>query len=318
MQNRLDTQHRWNNSDDIHVFRSPAKVVESRKYLVFVSTSTSTDVGFRQDYLYEPNRTFDLAVRYYQQPNERDPLFVSADYVLSGGLSKFHSAQQFLLKLDLLDRYDGFLFLDGDVKFGAGDIDRLLAFATAMDFDLAQAATTHNSYISWDVTRASTSFMCRETSFVEVMAPYLSRHALKTVLHTFEQSISSYGLDFAWPKILKTPKIGIVDCIRMHHSMPVDPTNGPFYAYLRSINVEPYAELEKIMHEYGASLEEYPHDVAGYFLADQHNRQELTRVPLIRLPRKRAHQMRRQDGPAVLIARIFRIGRTVRLEQDLP
>ena len=309
MQNRSDTQRQWNNSDQVHVFRVPAEVADSRKYLVFVSTPA--DVGFAQDFLHEPNRSFDIAVRYYAQPGEHDPLFTDADYVLSGGLSKYHSARQFLIKLDLVDRYDGFLFADGDVKFGTGDIDRLLAFATAMDLDLAQAATTDDSHVSWDVTKASTTFLCRETSFVEVMAPYLSRHALKTVLHTFEQSISSFGLDFAWPMILKNPKIGIVDCIEMHHTGVIDQTNGPFYTYLRSINVDPRAEQDRIFHEYGISPLERPHDVTGYYLADEHNRQELTRVPLVRLPRALARYMRWQDVPAVLIARMFRIGRTV-------
>ena len=72
-------------------------------------------------------------------------------------------------------------------------------------------------------------------------------------MHTFEQSISSFGLDFAWPMILKNPKIGIVDCIEMHHTGVIDQTNGPFYTYLRSINVDPAAEFEKIMHAYGFS-----------------------------------------------------------------
>ena len=116
MQNRSDTQRQWNNSDQVHVFRVPAEVADSRKYLVFVSTPA--DVGFAQDFLHEPNRSFDIAVRYYAQPGEHDPLFTDADYVLSGGLSKYHSARQFLIKLDLVDRYDGFLFLDGDLKFG--------------------------------------------------------------------------------------------------------------------------------------------------------------------------------------------------------
>ena len=316
MRNRLDTRHQWNSSDEIHVLRTPVEGADSRKYLVFVSTPP--DVGFAQDYLHETNRAFDLAVRYYEQPNEHDPLFVSADYVLAGGLSKYHSARQFLLKLDLLDRYDGFLFADGDVKFGTGDIDRLLAFATAMDLDLAQAATTDDSHVSWDVTKASTTFLCRETSFVEVMAPYLSRHALKTVLHTFEQSISSYGLDFAWPELLKRQKIGIIDCIAMHHAMPIDTFNGPFYTYLRSINVDPRAEQDRIFHEYGISPLERPHDVTGYYLADEHNRQKLTRVPLVRFPITLARYMRWQDVPAVLIARMFRTGRTVQLKQYLP
>ena len=316
MQNRSDTQRQWNNSDQVHVFRVPAEVADSRKYLVFVSTPA--DVGFAQDFLHEPNRSFDIAVRYYAQPGEHDPLFTDADYVLSGGLSKYHSARQFLIKLDLVDRYDGFLFLDGDLKFRAGDIDRLLAFATAMDFDLAQAATTDDSHVSWLVTRASKNFMCREVSFVEVMGPYISRDALKAVLHTLEQSISSFGLDFAWPMILKNPKIGIVDCIEMHHTGVIDQTNGPFYTYLRSINVDPAAEFEKIMHAYGFSSGERPHDVAGYYLADKHNRQELTRVPLTGLPLSQEHHMRRQDGLAVLMARIFRTGRTAKLEKDLP
>lgn len=316
MHNRLDASHQWKSSGDIEVFRKPGEDIDARKYLVFMSASESVD--FQHDFLLEAGRGFDLAVRYYFQPDPHDPLLTSADYALTGGLSKFHAAQQFLINEDLLDRYDAYMFMDGDIDFAAGDLDRLLLTSTAMGFDLSQAALTDNSHTSWHVTKASTKFICRETSFVEVMAPCFSRQALKKVIDTFGESISSYGIDFAWGRILEEHKIGIIDTVRMRHANPIDLLHGSFYTYLRSIQVDPRAEQRLMFERYGISPLERPHDKAGYLLKDKERRTTLTRVPLARLPRAFASRMRWQDSPAIQLAKLLRKDATVSLRHELP
>ena len=187
-----------------------------------------------------------------------------------------------------------------------------------MKFDLAQAALTDDSFSSWHVTQASQKFVCRQTSFVEIMAPYLSRDALALVLPTFVQSISGYGLDFAWACILKGRRIGIIDEIKMRHTKPIDKLGGAFYRYLRSIGVDPDVEQAMMFKHYGISPLERPHDQAGYLLCDHDTRDELLRVPLARFPRALARFMRWQDSPACLLAKCLDRSKAVKLPQKLP
>ncbi len=306
----------WCNQDEIELFKKPRPESEPRKYLVYAAESS--DPSCLTTVPSAKPRCFDIAARYHVKPHPDDRLPERADYVLTGGLSKFDSAKKFITKCDLADKYDGFVFIDGDVEFEPGGIDRLLRFASAMQFDLAQAALTSNSYSSWPVTFASRTFVCRETSFVEVMAPYFSRAALREVLPTFSESISSYGLDFAWPTLLKGSRIGIVDAIKMRHSKRIDVADGTFYRYLHSIGVDPAAKQSEILRKYGVSVRERPHDIAGYRVADEADRQTLIRVPLLQMPRALARYMRIQDQAAIRFARIFRTSTTVRLQDPLP
>lgn len=290
--------------------------VGSRRFLVYIAASEAPTKALEA--MCGKTRLFDIAVRYHSEPNPDDPLLTLAEYVLTGGLSKFHSANQFLTALDLSKTYHGFLFLDGDVEFQPGDIDRLFLYASLMKFDLAQAALTDDSYSSWHVTRASPKFVCRQTSFVEIMAPYLSSDALALVLPTFVQSISGYGLDLAWAGILKKHRIGIIDEIKMRHTKPIDRFNGAFYRYLSSIGVNPDFELVVMCKRYGISPHDRPHDQAGYLLRDHDARNELFRVPLKRFPESIEHYMRWQDTPACLLARCLNRSKSVKLPQKLP
>jgi len=306
----------WRNAESIELVRSPAGTTGNRRYLVYVAASENA--GVSQAFLCSNPRTFDLAVRYYAQPGTHDPLYETAEYVLTGGLSKLHSAARFLQGQNLLDRYDGYLFLDGDIEFDCGDLDRLFAFTSAFHFDLAQAALIAGSHSSWYVTGASRAFVCRETSFVEIMAPYFSRAALKAVLPTFDQSISGYGLDFAWPAILEGNRIGVVDQIGMRHIKRIDLLDGAFYRYLRSISVDPQAEQDMMLKRYGMSRFERPHDIAGYVMIDEESRDQLLRVPLARVPRMLASFMRWQDRPAIQVAKLFNSGKRIQLAKPLP
>ena len=215
----------WGNSKSIHILKT-TKDIEPRRFLVYIAASEVPAKALEA--MCGKTRSFDIAVRYHSEPSPDDPLLTIAEYVLTGGLSKFHSASQLLTTLDLTKTYQGFLFLDGDVEFEPGDIDRLFLYASLIKFDLAQAALSDDSFSSWQVTRASHKFVCRQTSFVEVMAPYLSSDALALVLPTFVQSISGYGLDLAWAAILKDHRIGIIDDIRMRHTKPIRPAQRGF------------------------------------------------------------------------------------------
>lgn len=240
----------WCNAHALEIVKAPA--VDRRfykRFLVFVVLGSLTPSPLLR--LASEQRNFDLAVRFYEHPGVNECLIEEADFVMTGGLSKFHSAAQFIAASGVGDKYEGYLFLDGDLEFDVFKLNNFLCMVQAANFDLAQPSVSRDSYCYWKVAYHQPRFVFRETSFVEVMAPFMSRAALAKLLPTFDQSISSYGLDFVWPHLLGDGKIGVVDGFQMRHSDRVDLEAGAFYRYLATLGIDPLEEGRRLELEYG-------------------------------------------------------------------
>ena len=103
-----NSTQKWGNSEFIRILKSPL-AVDSKPFLAYVAAYKPPYKALEA--ICGQTRSFDIAVRYHSEPQPDDPLLTLADYVLTGGLSKFHSANQLLTSLDLTKRYHGFLFL---------------------------------------------------------------------------------------------------------------------------------------------------------------------------------------------------------------
>lgn len=57
----------------------------------------------------------------------------------------------------------------------------------------------------------------RATTFVEIMAPFLSRDAVEKCAPTFALSELGWGLEYLWSDILKSRGMAIVDCFPVTH-----------------------------------------------------------------------------------------------------
>jgi len=233
-----------------------------RRFLVFVVLRE--DVASSLLSLTTEQRNFDLALRLYAPPGKNESLLSQAEFVMTGGLSKFHAAELFLRDRGLLQAYDGYLFLDGDVEFDASRLSQFLAFVDAVGLQLAQPALTRDSGAYWKMTLQQPGYIYRESSFVEVMAPFISQKALHTLIPTFSQSISGYGLDLVWPRLLQDASIGVVDAFQMRHREKVDHETGRFYTYLKSIGVDLDEEERQLLARYGIQRE-HAHSRRGYF-----------------------------------------------------
>ena len=254
---------RWRNSDAVEFVASPP-VARSppRKFLVFVVPRS--DMASPLLSLLNRDRNFDVAVRFYETPGKNESFLNGAEFVMTGGLSKFHAASQFLEEYQLEGAYEGYLFLDGDLEFNASQLSAFLAFVNAANLDLAQPSVTRDSYCYWKMAYHQQGFVFRETSFVEVMAPYMSRFALSKLLPTFEKSISTYGLDLVWPSLVGNKAIGVVDAFQVRHRDRVDHASGSFYRYLKSIDVDLEEDERLMLAEYGVKREQ-AHSRRGYF-----------------------------------------------------
>lgn len=237
------------NSDELTVIR---KSQPSRRNLVFIRAGTEGLCPLRSDN-FGSERNFDIAVNYYREPDTKSVLFEQADYIIGGGLSKFHAAKLFLLELSLQDHYEQTMFVDEDVKFKFR-LSEFFSFCLENNFSLAQPSLTSDSHASFFITLHHPSLIYRTTNFVEVMAPLFSQTFLKQVINEFDWSISTWGLDIYWGHLLESEGVAaIVDRFQMTHTKPKDETNGSFYQYLRSRNIDPRIEMKNIFERLGIS-----------------------------------------------------------------
>lgn len=149
---------------------------------------------------------------------------------------------------ELIFQYDAIWMPDDDIRTNCATISRMFHTFMVYNLLLAQPALTRHSYYSHKVTLQEEAYLLRYTNYVEVMAPIFSREALKTLWPTFNKSISGFGLDSIWPKILGYPKdkLAVLDRVPVTHTRPVG--GGTIYKDIGS--VYPYGELKKLCKEY--------------------------------------------------------------------
>lgn len=258
---------KWSNGKSLECIRAPKNYKSpARPFLVFVVPRGRTPSPLLG--ILGQERNFDIAARFYDAPIANESLLNEAEFVMTGGLSKFHAASLFFTELELHRAYEGYLFLDGDLEFDPQKLGSFLSLVRAAELDLAQPSVTRDSFCYWRMAYHQPSFVFRETSFVEVMAPYLSRNALAKTHATFTRSISTYGLDLVWPSLLGNRSIGVIDAFQMRHRERVDHISGGFYKYLASIGVDLAEEERRIQAEYGVSPP-HAHSQRGYMLAKE-------------------------------------------------
>jgi hypothetical protein len=228
-----------------------------RRYLLCVRIGR--DSTFEQWFRVDRPRKWDLLVSYYILPDSG--AVSGAEIVSIGGLSKFSAIKN----IDDKDRtifreYQSIWFLDDDIELGFDDVDVFFDKMRELDLSLAQPSLSQDSHRSFPITIHDADCPARYTNFVEIMMPAFSQDAFQRCIDTFDKSISGWGLDYVWPKLLGYPdrKIGIVDAVVAKHTKPIDPSTGAFYLYLRNLGVDPWVELEKLKEEFNISADAQP------------------------------------------------------------
>lgn len=246
----------FENSPSVSIHRRPAHL---RRFLVFIRAGSRPRTTQFSATVSE-DRNFDIAMNYYAHPHSSDTSFETAEYLIAGGLSKYHAAKHFLYA-GYLDKYEGVYFLDDDVELHF-DPSTFLNYCGEKGFALAQAALSHASDGAWRVTYYHPAFEFRLTNFVEVMAPYFSQSFLMTVVDAFDISISTYGLDVFWGTQLEVhQRAAIVDRYQMSHLKRRDLKEGAFYAYLASHGINCFEEMKSVLARLG--LDSYQIRILG-------------------------------------------------------
>jgi len=237
----------FQNSETIQILSLPET---PRPYLILIRAGSAP----RPSFFKEPapsTRNYDIGLNYYNPPHPDDALRTTADLVLAGGLSKLHGAKRLFETTRLLEAYHGVFFLDDDIEV-LFPPENFFALCRKHALDLAQPALTFDSSDAIGITQRHPGMVLRFTNWVEIMAPFLARDFLREMLHSFDMSISGWGIDVYWGHHLKDRwQAGIVDDCLIRHTNPRDFANGAFYQYLRSLHINPFAEMGQILTSIG-------------------------------------------------------------------
>lgn len=124
-----------------------------------------------------------------------------------------------VLKEVPLDEYEYVIVCDDDIALPTRFLDRYLRIVSMCRFVLAQPARTPESEIHHPIVRQMNGRLARETRFVEI-GPLFSMHKsiLPLMLPFDEMSPMGWGYDYAWPVVLESFRMGIVDATPVLHA----------------------------------------------------------------------------------------------------
>lgn len=195
----------------------PAPLTGKRNLAFLRVGDTSTHRGWMGD---AATRSYDVWLDYYGEGDSSrwrdDPVHLTD----GPGTTKYARAQALLPELT---RYDAIWFPDDDIATDPAGVEKLFATFHAFRLLLAQPSLADGSYVAHEITRWNGSFEVRYTNFVEAMCPLFSREALLACAPSFTQSVSAYGLDMVWARILGDPRdrVAMIDAAPVVHTRPI-------------------------------------------------------------------------------------------------
>ena len=192
---------------------------------------------------------FDVILSYFGDSIKYDLSHIKHVHYFKG--SKWEGLFDFFKKnISLWKGYDYIWLPDDDLDTNATNLNEYFLINHKYKFALSQPALTTNSYFTHPMLLQVSSFIYRNTNFVEVMAPCFSKDAFQKCWETFSENKSGWGLDTLWPEILKGENIGVIDQYPIHHTRPVGIAgNGT-----GDSNISPIEEVKLVFKKYKLSL----------------------------------------------------------------
>ncbi len=201
----------------------------------------------------DEGREWDLLVNYYDALGFK-PGF--GDFACFQKGTKFTAMWVFREKFsELLESYEHVLFLDDDIETSVSDLNLLFDACRTHKLDLAQMTLTADSSCNWaELFSRPDRKGPRPVSAVEIMMPVVSKKAMSLIAPTLGQSVSGFGLDLVWGKLVRSAggRIAVLDDVVAAHRRPVDQSGGAYYSYLRSAGINAKAELWTLLCDFGA------------------------------------------------------------------
>jgi hypothetical protein len=204
-------------------------------------------------------RSFDLMISYYGKSEGRfktDGEYYSAEAGPKWPILGKLVADQW----PVFEKYDAIWFPDDDLTLDHDSIRKFFEIFHEYDLLLAQPSMNPDGEWAHILNVQRPEYLLRFSSMIEPMAPLFSREALRKCHATFLESLSGWGLDYVWPKILGGPKtkIAIIDAVSMLHAGPLgfNPATArkeaSLYDVLEKMKVNPWEDSHRILTKYGA------------------------------------------------------------------
>jgi hypothetical protein len=224
----------------------------SRPYLVFVRAGNRST---HQQLLAEnPDRNWDCCVSWYVPP----PAENLAEIYCSGGFNKFGGFLEFWKQRPNPWPWRYVVLLDDDVYLRPGDLSRLFEMSERHGTYLAQPALNWLTYTTINVLVRNPACVMRRVNFVEAMAPCFSMAALEELIHTFDWSRSTWGIDVSWAYLSRDRQpLHVLDAVSMDHTRMGDGRSTALYRELAAMGVSPAQELQSILERFPQKLGKY-------------------------------------------------------------
>ena len=124
--------------------------------------------------------------------------------------------------LDFIEQYDYVALIDDDIDTDAASISAIFDIGRDEGFSIFQPGLTWNSHFTYAGHMRNPLFRFRRVNYIEMMAPFFTRDALRCVAPLFEYGWES-GFDLVWGSALPAEQrqFAIIDAIPVHHTRPV-------------------------------------------------------------------------------------------------
>ena len=195
---------------------------------------------FVDAYLRSPTRTYSTVVVDWTEAGRPGCDASAADVsVRLPGAFKYDSLYTLFTALhpELVSQHDYFALCDEDMGFRSPtDVDRLLHFASAGGFAIAQASLSRSSVYSHSVVLhvpevVKRGAVGRRTQYVEIAMPVFSRDELLRWLPLFRGTNTGWCLDVTWSLAAlrnDTTRFAVFDAVQVDHTRPMS-SDGPLY-----------------------------------------------------------------------------------------
>jgi hypothetical protein len=229
--------------------------MSNRRNLVIVRAG---DSSIHPEWLNAPGeeRNWDLIVSYF---GDNPDMFRGGDWLridgkgpkLRGVYNLIHSHEQ------LVRQYEYVCLAEEDLQCTCHGFNRIFEVCRERRLKLAQPSLTHDSYCAHAITLHSPSFRLRFTTFVEQMIPCMDSDTLWRLLPTMNESVSCWGVEFAWAGILASDpfSIAIIDEVQIRHTRPLG--SGTLYDPLKANGISPWDEYRAAEKKYGITSHRY-------------------------------------------------------------
>jgi hypothetical protein len=220
-------------------------VATGRRYLVFVRAGNES--WHRRLILEDPDRNWDCCVSWYGTPADERLAEYYCGGVGAGFANKLDGFMEFWERRPRPWKYRYIILLDDDIYLRPGELSRFFTLCDFFKLYLAQPALEWFTHTTLNALVRNPACVLRRVSFVEVMAPCFSAAALENLLHTFNWTRSTWGVDWAWGCLLENHEpLYVVDAISMEHTRTGNGRPTAFYRKLRAAGIDPGTELRRI------------------------------------------------------------------------